>query len=162
IDLIYGGGSVGLMGTIADAVLSHGGKAIGVIPRFLHEHELGHESLTELIVVETMHERKQKMIDLAEAFIAMPGGFGTLEELGEVLAWSQLGLHNGPCGTLNVNGFYDGLLAYTDRMYSDGLVRQEDRNRFLDDPSPEGLLEKMEHWAPPAELKWAHIKRENL
>ena len=162
IDLIYGGGSVGLMGTIADAVLSNGGNAIGVIPRFLDEHELGHQRLTKLIVVETMHERKQKMIDLADGFIAMPGGFGTLEELGEVLAWSQLGLHSGPCGVLNVKGYYDGLLACSDRMCSDGLLRQEDRDRFLDDSTPEGLLEKMHRWEPPAELKWEHIKREHL
>ena len=116
IGLVYGGGSVGLMGAIADAVMEGGGEAYGVIPRFLKEHELGHRHLTELIVVETMHERKQKMIDLAEGFVSMPGGFGTLEELGEVLAWSQLGLHNFPCGVLNTKGYYDGLLAFADRM----------------------------------------------
>ena len=162
ITLVYGGGSVGLMGAIADAVLTAGGKAIGVIPRFLDEHELGHHHLTELIVVETMHERKQKMIDLAEGFIAMPGGFGTLEELGEVLAWSQLGLHNYPCGVLNVKGYYDGLLACANRMHEDGLLRVDDRNRLLDDPDAATLLDKMIAWKAPAELKWEHLKRENL
>lgn len=162
ITLIYGGGSIGLMGMIADAILRHGGRAIGVIPRFLDDYELGHSHLTELIVVETMHERKQRMIDLAEAFIALPGGFGTLEELAEVLAWSQLGLHNAPCGVLNVNGYYDGLLACTNRMEEDGLLRLEDRERLLDDPTPEGLLAKMASWKPPAELKWKQLKPEKL
>ncbi len=162
IQLIYGGGSIGLMGAIADSVLENGGQAIGVIPRFLDEHELGHRHLTELIVVETMHERKQRMIDLADGFIAMPGGFGTLEELGEVLAWSQLGLHSEACGVLNVNGYYDGLLACADRMHEDGLLRHEDRARLLDAPEPEALLAKMEAWNPPAELKWEHLKKELL
>ncbi len=162
IALVYGGGSVGLMGAIADAIMEAGGRAIGVIPRFLDEHELGHKKLTELIVVETMHERKQKMIDLAEGFVAMPGGFGTLEELGEVLAWSQLGLHNCPCGVLNVKGFYDGLIAFADRMQADGLLRKEDRDRLLDHEDPATLLDQMAAWQPPAELKWEHLKRENL
>ncbi len=129
---------------MADAVLERGGRAVGVIPRFLDQHELGHCGLTELVVVETMHERKQRMIDLAEAFIAMLGGFGTLEELGEVLAWSQLGLHNYPCSVLNVDGFYDGLLQCTDRMRRDGLLRREDRDRLLDSSSPGPLLAKLE------------------
>lgn len=162
ITLVYGGGSIGLMGAIADAVLENGGQAIGVIPRFLDEHELGHRKLTELVVVETMHERKQRMIDLAEGFIALPGGFGTLEELGEVLAWSQLGLHNHPCGVLNVNGFYDGLLRYTDQMHADGLLRAEDRARLMDADEPAELLAKMAAWTAPAELKWEHLKRELL
>jgi uncharacterized protein (TIGR00730 family) len=162
ISLVYGGGSIGLMGAIADAVLERGGHVIGVIPRFLDEHELGHRGLTELVVVETMHERKQRMIDLAEAFIAMPGGFGTLEELGEVLAWSQLGLHNCPCGVLNVGGFFDGLLACANRMQDEGLLRREDRDRLLDASTPQTLLSALEAWSPPAELKWEHLKRENL
>lgn len=160
IALVYGGGSVGLMGTIADTLLSHGGEVIGVIPRFLNEHELGHEHLSELHVVETMHERKQKMIDLAEGFIAMPGGFGTLEELGEVLAWSQLGIHAHPCGILNVEGYYDGLIACVDRMRQDDLLRQEDRDRMLHAPEPAELLDQMFAWRPPTKLKWEHLREE--
>jgi uncharacterized protein (TIGR00730 family) len=162
ITLVYGGGSVGLMGAIANATMDAGGSAIGVIPRFLDEHELGHKQLTELIVVETMHERKQKMIDLAEGFIAMPGGFGTLEELGEVLAWSQLGLHNSPCGVLNVKGYYDGLIQCANRMHGDGLLRKDDRDRLIDHPDAATLLDQMAAWQPPSELKWEYLKRENL
>ncbi|NCF85700.1 MAG: TIGR00730 family Rossman fold protein [Verrucomicrobiaceae bacterium] len=162
ITLVYGGGSVGLMGAIADATMDAGGNAIGVIPRFLDEHELGHKQLTELIVVETMHERKQKMIDLAEGFIALPGGFGTLEELGEVLAWRQLGLHNCPCGVLNVKGYYNGLIEFADRMHTDGLLRKDDRDRLLDHEDPATLLDQMAAWHPPSELKWEYLKRENL
>ena len=146
------------MGTISDAALAAGGKVTGVIPKFLQEHELGHKSVTEMIVVDSMHERKQKMIDLAEGFIAMPGGFGTLEELGEVLAWSQLGIHSHPCGVLNVEGFYDGLLQFARRMHEDELLRQDDLDRFLEDTTPEGLLEKMTAWRAPAKLKWEYLK----
>ena len=110
IDLVYGGGSVGMMGAVADAVLQGGGKVTGIIPTFLESKELGHHGVTELIVVETMHERKIKMFEMADGFIALPGGLGTMEELFEVLAWSQLAIHRHPCGLLNVRGYYDGLL----------------------------------------------------
>ncbi len=162
ISLVYGGGGIGLMGTIADAVLEKGGKVIGVIPKFLLEHELGHQSATELIIVDTMHERKRRMIELSEGFIAMPGGYGTLEELGEVLAWSQLGLHRGPCGVLNVNGYYDGLILCADRMCQDGLLMEQDRQRLLSDESCAGLLEKMVAWEPPTTLKVDYLKPKDL
>src|SRR6476661_9710749 len=116
ITLVYGGGKVGVMGLIADAVLGLGGKVIGVIPRFLMDKEVGHTGLTELIVTENMHERKQRMSDLAEGVITLPGGFGTLEEFFEVLTWLQLGLHTNPIGLLNVDGFYDPLLQQMDLM----------------------------------------------
>jgi len=102
------------------------------------------------------------MIDLAEGFIALPGGFGTLEELGEVLAWSQLGLHNCPCGVLNVKGYYNGLIEFADRMHTDGLLRKDDRDRLLDHEDPATLLDQMAAWQPPSELKWEYLKRENL
>ncbi|MBC6605199.1 TIGR00730 family Rossman fold protein [Hymenobacter sp. BT188] len=152
--LVYGGGRVGLMGAIADSVLRHGGRAIGVIPDFLVEKEVEHRGLTELHIVKSMHERKLLMADLAEGFVAMPGGYGTLEELFEVLTWGQLGLHRKPVAVLNVDGYYDQLLALLDTMAGEGLLRQENRAQLLQHESPSVLLDKMLHFEPIEVEKW--------
>ncbi|AHJ98600.1 LOG family protein [Hymenobacter swuensis] len=152
--LVYGGGRVGLMGAVADAVMQHGGRAIGVIPDFLADKELAHTGLTELHIVKSMHERKLLMADLAEGFVAMPGGFGTLEELFEVLTWGQLGLHKKPVALLNVAGFYDHLLRALDHMADEGLLRRENRNQLLSNPDPNGLLDEMLAYQPVALEKW--------
>ena len=152
--LIYGGAKVGLMGCIADAVLEKGGEVIGILPRFLSIKEVAHEGLTQLIIVENMHERKTKMFELGDAFIAMPGGFGTLEELFEVVTWAQLGLHQKPIGVLNVNGFYDPLMAQLDQMVSKVLLKQSNRNLVMIDGTVDGLLAKMEVYIPLPEKKW--------
>lgn len=131
ITLIFGGGRVGVMGLLADAILSMGGKAIGVIPKFLMDKEVGHNGLTELYIVENMHQRKQLMNDLCDAVIMLPGGFGTLEEFFEVLTWLQLGLHNHPIGVLNVNGFYDHLLAQMDVMVEQRFLKPTNRQLVI-------------------------------
>lgn len=154
IRLIYGGGNVGLMGAMADAMLEKGGKVTGVIPHFLMEKEVGHTGLDEQILVDTMHIRKQKMADMSEGFIAMPGGFGTMDELNEILTWSQLGLHSHPIGVLNVNGYYDHLLGMFDKMVTEGFLRQENRNIVLDADSSEDLLEQMANYQAPDTTKW--------
>jgi uncharacterized protein (TIGR00730 family) len=141
IKLIYGGGRIGLMGAIADSVLANGGKVIGVIPQFLMEKEVGHPNLTELHVVKSMHERKQKMASLADGFIAMPGGFGTLEELAEILTWVQLGLIKKPVALLNVNGFYNSLLAQLDHMTLEGFLKTENRKNLLSYTNAEELIQ---------------------
>ncbi len=146
MELVYGGGSVGLMGVVADTVISLGGRVTGVIPGFLNVREVGHSGLDELIEVKTMHERKLKMIDLAEGFVALPGGFGTMEELFEVLAWSQLDLHPHACGLLNVRGYYDGLLVMLDRMVEDGFLNPQTRALLLAEASPVALLDAMIGW----------------
>ena len=152
--LIYGGAKVGLMGCIADAVLAKGGEVIGILPRFLSIKEVAHEGLTQLLIVENMHERKTKMFELGDAFIAMPGGFGTLEELFEVVTWAQLGLHQKPIGVLNVNGFYDPLMAQLDHMVSKGLLKQSNRDLVMIDGTVYGLLAKMDAFLPAPEKKW--------
>jgi uncharacterized protein (TIGR00730 family) len=154
LTLVYGGGRVGLMGTIADAVLAHGGCVVGVIPDFLASKELAHLGCTELHVVKSMHERKLLMADRADAFVAMPGGYGTLEELFEVLTWGQLGLHQKPMGLLNVDGYYDHLLLALDRMRDDQLLRAENRAQLLQDASPAGLLSQLAAYRPVAVEKW--------
>jgi uncharacterized protein (TIGR00730 family) len=154
LTLVYGGGCVGLMGTIADAVLAEGGKVIGVIPGFLADKELAHKGCTELHVVETMHQRKLLMADLAEGFVAMPGGFGTLEELFEVLTWGQLGLHGKPVGLLNTLGFYDALLALLDHMSGEAFLRSENRGQVLQHASAAALLDAMEAYQPVRLEKW--------
>ncbi|AMJ66562.1 TIGR00730 family Rossman fold protein [Hymenobacter sp. PAMC 26628] len=154
LTLVYGGGRVGLMGAIADAVLAAGGRVIGVIPGFLDDKELAHKGCTELHVVRTMHERKLLMADRADAFIAMPGGYGTLEELFEVLTWGQLGLHQKPVGLLNVDGYYDQLLLALDRMRDDQLLRAENRAQLLQDASPAGLLAQLAAYRPAQVEKW--------
>ncbi len=143
ITLVYGGGRVGVMGMLADAVLKRGGKAIGVIPQFLMDKEVGHTGLTELRVVESMHQRKQVMNDLAEGIIMLPGGFGTLEEFFEVLTWLQLGLHSNPVGILNVNGFYDLLLQQMDLMVKQRFLKQTNRDLVLSSTDSIELISMM-------------------
>src|SRR3954471_1382965 len=140
IGLVYGGGKVGLMGVIADAVLTAGGEAIGVMPQALIDREIGHPGLTELRVVDSMHERKALMAELADAFIAVPGGIGTLEELIEVYTWSQLGIHDKACGVLNVNGYYDALARFLDHAVTAGFLRPEHREVLTVAADPAELL----------------------
>lgn len=154
IGLVYGGGRVGLMGTIANAALAAGGEVIGVIPHALMEKELGHTGLTELYVVRSMHERKQRMVDLSDGFIALPGGFGTLDELFETLTWLQLSFHGKPVGLLNVEGFFDGLLTFLDHMRDTGFLKAAHRDCVLVETCPERLLEKMRAFQPPDLGKW--------
>lgn len=154
LTLVYGGGCVGLMGTIADAVLAEGGRVIGVIPGFLADKELAHKGCTELHVVETMHQRKLLMADLADGFVALPGGFGTLEELVEVLTWGQLGLHGKPVGLLNTQGFYDALLALLDHMSDEAFLRRENRGQLLQNVGVAALLDAMAGYQPLRLEKW--------
>ena len=141
--LVYGGADVGLMGIIADAVLAERGTVFGVLPAKLRDREIAHQGLTELFIVDSMHERKQKMADLADAFIAMPGGFGTVDELAEVLTWAQLGIHRKPCGLLDVGHFFEPLLRFFDQAVIDGFIRPEHRELLLVDESPERLLDRL-------------------
>lgn len=154
VALVYGGAGVGLMGLLADSVLRGGGEAIGVIPRALMDREIAHPSLTELHVVESMHERKAMMAALADAFIAMPGGFGTFEEFCEAVTWTQLGLHQKRCGVLNISGFYDSLLALFDRAVSDGLLKPQNRAIVAAASDPASLLDALARPPDPAEPKW--------
>ena len=154
IGLVFGGGSVGLMGTIADAVLERGGEVFGVIPEKLQELELGHTGCTELHVVETMHQRKQLMMDLADGFIAMPGGYGTLEELFEVVTWAQLNYHRNPVGLLNVAGFYDSLIAFVHHAVDEGFVREELRGLITVAEEPRTLLDRMQQSTVPDLENW--------
>jgi len=144
IGLVYGGGNVGLMGVIADAVLRLGGEATGVIPRALVEREVGHAGLTRMFVVKDMHERKAMMADLADGFIAMPGGLGTLEELFEMLTWAQLGIHAKPVGVLNVDGFYDGLVGFIGHLQGTGFVRPEHAGLMQVESTPEALVRRLQ------------------
>ena len=154
IGLVYGGGNVGLMGVIADAVLKAGGEAVGVIPQHIMSREIGHKGLTKLHVVHSMHERKALMADLSDAFIAMPGGFGTLEEFCEVVTWTQLGLHAKPCGILNVLGYYSPLLAMFDHAVKERFLKQENRGLVLARDSVVKLLQALEEWRPVRVEKW--------
>ncbi len=152
--LVYGGGNVGLMGILADAALSAGGEVVGVIPQALVDKELAHRGLSELIVVETMHDRKARMADLADAFVALPGGYGTFEEFCEVLTWTQLGVHAKPCGLLNINGFYDPLLALFDRAVADRFVQTAHRALVLTDTMASGILDALDGWREVTIEKW--------
>lgn len=154
IRIIYGGAKVGLMGAVADGALSLGGKVTGVLPHFLSGKEIAHTDLTELIVVDTMHERKLKMHDLSDGFIALPGGFGTLEELFEILTWGQLGLHQKPVAILNCNGFYDFLHQQLATMVKNGLLKQENADMVLMSSNSENILKKIEQYKAPATPKW--------
>lgn len=154
IALVYGGGCVGLMGAVADAALASGGEVIGVIPRFLKEREVGHDGCTTLHVVETMHERKALMASLADAFIALPGGVGTLEELFEVWTWTQLGSQQKPVGLLNVDDFYAPLVGFLDHLVLQGFVRPEDRKILEVSDRGDVLLERFAMWQPPPLAKW--------
>jgi uncharacterized protein (TIGR00730 family) len=154
IGLVYGGGNVGLMGAIADSVLEAGGEAIGVIPEHLMTREIGHNRLTKLHIVHSMHERKALMADLSDAFIALPGGFGTLEEFCEVLTWSQLGLHAKPCGIVNVLGYYTPLLRMLDHAVEERFLKRQNRALVLASDTPVELLQAFEHWSPVHVEKW--------
>lgn len=160
IDLVYGGGSVGVMGLIADAVMNRGGRVTGVIPQFLLDLEVAHREVTQLIVTENMHQRKKNMADISEGFIILPGGFGTLEEFFEVLTWLQLGLHNKPIGVLNVGGYYDSLFAQLDVMVERGFLKQQNRELVLDESDPATLLSKMEQFSVQPDEIW--LKDRNL
>lgn len=152
IGLVYGGGKVGLMGVIADEVLRLGGEATGVIPRALLAREIGHDGLTRQFVVKDMHERKAMMADLSDGFIAMPGGMGTLEELFEMLTWSQLDIHDKPIGLLNVNGFYDGLLGFVRHQQQEGFVRAQHADLMMLEADPDALIQRLRAAAPPVQL----------
>jgi len=154
ITLVFGGGRVGVMGLIADAVLERGGKAIGVIPQFLMDKEVGHTGLTELIITENMHQRKQKMADITDGIITLPGGFGTMEEFFEVLTWLQLGLHNNPIGILNVGGFYDPLLLQMDMMVEKKFLKPINRDLVLSDENPAKLVSLMEQFDSKPDDVW--------
>jgi uncharacterized protein (TIGR00730 family) len=156
--LVYGGARVGLMGELADAALAAGGFVTGVIPEALVALEVAHESLPDLRIVASMHERKQCMADLADAFVALPGGLGTLEELFEVLTWGQLGMHAKPCGVLDVAGYYGGLLAFLDRAVADRLVPAAHRGMLLVDTDPAALLDRFTEYTPPHVEKWLDRK----
>ncbi len=158
IGLVYGGAKVGLMGAVANGVLEHRGEAIGVLPHFLSSKEIAHEGLSELILVDTMHERKTKMHELCDGVITLPGGFGTMEELFEMLTWAQLGLHQKPIGILNVNGFYDELMALIQTMVDKGFLKPVNQRMLLIDDTIGGLLEKMQSYVAPEVAKW--IKKE--
>jgi uncharacterized protein (TIGR00730 family) len=158
LGIVYGGGNVGLMGVLADAALEHGGEVIGVIPRKLVEKEVAHHGVTELRIVETMHERKALMNDLSDAFIALPGGFGTLDEFFEVLTWSQLGFHGKPCALLNVAGYYDGMLAMLDHAVTERFLRPAHRELVIADTDPLRLLQRLSAFVPAPKGKWSNAK----
>ena len=154
IGLVYGGGNIGLMGSLADTVLEAGGRVTGVIPQALLDLEVGHAGLTELHVVESMHERKAMMAELSDGFVAMPGGYGTLDEFCEVVTWAQLGIHRKPCALLNVEGYYDHLLALFDHATAEGFVDPIHRSLVLEDSDPERLLDRMDRYLAPALRQW--------
>ena len=154
IRLIYGGGNIGLMGVLADEVLSHGGHVVGVIPRHLVERELAHAGVSQMHVVGSMHERKAMMASLSDAFVAMPGGFGTYEEFFEAVTWTQLGVHSKPCGLLNVEGFYDPIVSFIDRAVSEQFVKPEYRAAILVDNDPERLVGKLDSVVLPEVPRW--------
>lgn len=154
ITLVYGGGNVGLMGAVADGCLDAGGRVVGVIPRALAEKEIAHPGLTEMHVVDSMHERKALMADLADAFLALPGGFGTWDEFCEALTWSQLGLQRKACAFLNIEGYYDPLLTMVQRAAQEGFIRAEHRELLLVDTDPGRILERLQNYEVPYVPKW--------
>jgi hypothetical protein len=161
ITLVFGGGRVGLMGAVSQGARTAGGTVVGVIPAALQRRELAYErgELTELIVVRSMHERKATMAELADGFVALPGGFGTFEEICEMITWAQLGIHRKPCGLVNVDGYFGGLSQQFDRAVADGLLRADHRGLVIAEPDPEHLLDRMQAWLPsPLEfqLDWSN------
>jgi uncharacterized protein (TIGR00730 family) len=155
IGVVYGGGGVGLMGALADAVLAEGGEITGVIPRSLVDREIAHRDVSDMRVVGSMHERKALMAELAEAFIALPGGIGTLEELFEVYTWAQLGLHRKPCALLNVEGYYDGIADFLNHAVAERFLRDETRELLLVESDPAALIEQLHSFEPRAVVpKW--------
>lgn len=157
IGLVFGGGKVGLMGVLADTILQAGGEAIGVMPQALIDREIGHPGLTELKVVDSMHERKAQMAELADGFIAVPGGIGTLEELIEVYTWSQLGIHGNGCGVLNTRGYYDGLVAFLDHAVDEAFLRPQHRATLVVEEDPAALLDALETFERPTVGKWLEL-----
>src|SRR3954468_4059620 len=156
IELVYGGAKVGLMGAVADGVLKRNGKVIGVLPNFLKHKEIAHEGLSELILVESMHERKTKMNELCDGVIALPGGFGTLEEFFEMLTWAQLGLHKKPLAILNIDGFYDSLITLVQTMVDKGFLKEANQQMLLMSNNIEDLLIKMRNYVAPTVGKWVN------
>ncbi len=154
IELVYGGSHVGLMGVVADAALARGGKVIGVLPRFMADKELAHPQLTQLHLVGTMHERKQLMAELAEGFVALPGGFGTFEEIFEAVTWAQLHLHKSPCALLNVEGYYDALTHFLRGSVQHGFVRQSLLDSLIVAKSPDELFDRFARFQPEKSEKW--------
>ena len=154
IGIVYGGGSVGVMGVLADEMLKLGGSVIGVIPQFLMDKEVGHHGITKMIVTENMHQRKQKMADLSDGFLILPGGFGTLEEFFEVLTWLQLGLHSKPIGVLNVNGFYDHLFLQMEVMIKNRFLKQNNKELVFNESIPKILIEKMNSFSAKPDDVW--------
>jgi uncharacterized protein (TIGR00730 family) len=154
IGVVYGGASVGMMGAVADAALDAGGEVIGVIPDALMEREVAHDGLTDLRVVGSMHERKREMVELADGFVALPGGLGTLEEIFEVLTWAQLGFHEDPCGLLDVASYYTNLVAHLDGATEAGFVREHHREMILVESDPATLLDRFADYEPPQVEKW--------
>ena len=154
IELVYGGASVGLMGAVADAAMEGGGHVIGVIPQSLVDREIAHPAIADLRVVESMHERKALMADLADAFVALPGGVGTLEELFEVYTWNQLGLHAKPLGLFNVRGYYDGLARFLDQAVEERFVTQQHRAMLLVSEHLDELIDGLDRWHAPRQPKW--------
>lgn len=160
IRVVYGGASVGIMGAIADAALAEGGIVVGVIPQSLVDREVAHDGLTQLIVTSSMHERKARMADLSDAFVALPGGIGTLEEIFEIWTWSQLGLHEKPCGLLNIGGYYDSLERFLDETVVNGFLGSGHRSMLLTADTGETLLSAFEAYEPPSVVKW--VEREDV
>ncbi|HGJ5897888.1 TIGR00730 family Rossman fold protein [Arsenophonus apicola] len=150
ITLVYGGGRVGIMGILANSVLEQGGQVVGVMPKLLVEREISHTGLTKIHIVDTMHQRKQKMIDLADGFIALPGGFGTLEEFSEVFTWGQFGLHKKPCGLLNVNNYWAPLVAMIEKMADEKFLQEKYRHMAIVDDNPANLLNRFSHYTAPS------------
>ncbi len=159
IDLVYGGGGIGLMGVLADAMLEGGGKVIGIIPRPLATKEVAHYGITELHIVESMHKRKAMMADMADGFAALPGGYGTLEEICEILTWGQLGIHAKPCGLLNVEGFFTTLIDYLNHAVAEGFLKSKYRDLVLLEDSPDTLLERFRTYIPPKTRQWINIEQ---
>jgi len=154
LTMVYGGGSIGIMGVLADRILSLNGKVIGVIPKFLYDLEVGHDNVTELIIVESMHERKQKMAEISDGFLALPGGFGTLEEMGEILTWIQLKLIRKPIGLLNINGFYDQFLDMLDNMVAAGFLKKNNRDILLSSNDPGEIINIIKNAPVFEDTKW--------
>lgn len=154
LGLVYGGASVGVMGAVADAILENGGKAIGVIPYSLATKEVSHHGLDELFVVNSMHERKAKMAELSDGFVALPGGWGTIEEIFEMLTWAQLGFHEKPCGLLNVEGYYDHLFAFLEHAIGEHFVKPEYRPMIMMDDSATSLIRRFDEYRAPKVKKW--------
>lgn len=154
LGLVYGGASVGIMGAVADAVLDHGGKVVGVIPYSLATKEVSHDGLDQLIVVDSMHERKAKMAELSDGFIALPGGWGTIEEIFEMLTWAQLGHHQKPCGLLNVESYYDDLGRFLEKAIENQFVKEQFRPMMMIGDSPSDLLDRFGNYRAPRVKKW--------